>query len=132
MWLPYPVLTGNNHYEHGVKRVQHEHGVKHIGSVRLKEEVKTYRTQLHGHLYAQGAAGLKLKGPLEVWYRLNPPDDRDRDSENALKVMKDALTKGGFWVDDSNKVLRREVIEWKPVVPGGRILVIARPFEEWE
>jgi Holliday junction resolvase RusA-like endonuclease len=37
------------------------------------------------------------------------------------KVVADALTKAGFWKDDSNKVLTRETFEWTPPTPGGAI-----------
>jgi Holliday junction resolvase RusA-like endonuclease len=62
-----------------------------------------------------------LAGPLSVSWLLGPPDNRARDVDNVRKVVADALTKSGFWKDDSNKVLVRESFEWTQAMPGGAI-----------
>lgn len=128
--IGYPGQSGNHHYVHGVEAYTAPGGgrVKHRASVRLTDETIAYRAMVHGQLFAQGKSALKLTGPLEVEWRVNPPDARARDMDNVLKVCKDALTKGGFWLDDSNKVIRRTLFEWLDPVPGGRVVVIARPW----
>jgi crossover junction endodeoxyribonuclease RusA len=60
-----------------------------------------------------------LTGPLSAFWLLAPPDNRARDVDNVRKVVADALTKAGFWADDSNQVLGREAFEWTPPAPGG-------------
>lgn len=132
--LPYPTTTGNSHYNHGATRYTKKGGgVGFKATITLNDETKAYRAQVHGHCYAQKCSGLKLAGPLEIEYHLSPPDDRvARDSDNLLKVLKDALTKSGFWADDSNVVIKREIIEWKAPLPGGRVVVFARPFVDLE
>ena len=71
----------------------------------------------------RGLAGLLLPGPLEVLYTLHPPDLRARDEDNVLKVVKDALTRARVWVDDSNKVITRSVVEWGETVKGGVVCI---------
>lgn len=57
-------------------------------------------------------------------FLVEPPDLRARDVDNLMKVVKDALTDAGFWVDDSNKVIRKGSWEWAG--PGkGSVLVTA-------
>ena len=65
-----------------------------------------------------------LDGPLIVSWLLAPPDRRARDVDNARKVAADALTRAGFWVDDSNKVLVEEHFVWTDPVPGGGISLL--------
>jgi Holliday junction resolvase RusA-like endonuclease len=62
-----------------------------------------------------------LAGPLSVSWLLAPPDNRARDVDNVRKVVADALTKSGFWKDDSCKVLVREAFEWTQPTPGGAV-----------
>jgi len=47
-----------------------------------------------------------------VDFLVEPPDRRGREVDNLMKVVKDALTDAGFWVDDSNKVIRKGSWEW--------------------
>ena len=65
-----------------------------------------------------------LGGPLAVSWLLSPPDRRARDVDNVRKVVADALTRAGFWVDDSNKVLVRETFDWHDPTPGGEVHLI--------
>ena len=64
-----------------------------------------------------------LLGPLSLHWVLAPPDRRATDVDNVRKEAADALTLAGLWVDDSCKVLRRELFEWTDPVPGGRVLL---------
>lgn len=114
--LPWPSATGN-------------HAVKHT---RTGGHYKTAEAKAYEAVVAQIVAGMgmgsllgrqPLGGPLEVSWLLAPPDRRARDVDNVRKVVADALTRAGFWADDSNKVLRRESFEWTDPVPGGQIFL---------
>ena len=109
--LPYPPLSGNRASRAGQ------------GRHYTPKELVAYRQRLAIEASTQGVAGLMLEGPLEFNVVLCPPDKRARDEDNALKVAKDAMTRARIWVDDSNKVIRRTVVDWGPVLPGGRLIV---------
>lgn len=111
--LPYP--PSGNH------SVRHARGGAHY----LTPQTRAYRAAVAvevvraGLAYGGGVAG--LPGPLATAWLVQPPDRKARDSDNVLKVVRDALTRAGLWVDDSNRVIRRETFVWGPPVPGGRI-----------
>jgi crossover junction endodeoxyribonuclease RusA len=112
--LPWPKVLGN-------------HATKHTragGHYKVPEAVAY--DALVGQIVASMGMGRltsqkPLGGPLSVSWLLAPPDNRARDVDNVRKVVADALTKAGFWKDDSNKVLTRETFEWTPPTPGGAI-----------
>jgi crossover junction endodeoxyribonuclease RusA len=115
--LPWPKVTGN-------------HAVKHT---RTGGHYKTPAAKEYEALVAQIVAGMglgtllgkkPLEGPLIVSWLLAPPDKRARDVDNARKVAGDALTRAGFWKDDSNKVLIEEHFVWTDTTPGGEISVL--------
>lgn len=115
--LPWPAATGN-------------HAVKHT---RTGGHYKTPAAKAYEGTVAQIVAGMgmgsllgqkPLDGPLAVSWLLSPPDRRARDIDNLRKVVADALTKAGFWVDDSNKVLTRESFEWADSTPGGEVSLV--------
>lgn len=109
--LPYPKGSGN-------------HSVRHGGGAHyLTAAAKAYRSLVAFECLRQGVHGLKLAGPLQLEILAAPPDLRARDDDNLLKVVKDAITKAGVWVDDSNKVIRKTVLEWCDREEGGRVLV---------
>ena len=118
LFLPYPPVSGNNATRHAA------------GAHYRVDAAEAYRLHV---LKAVRSAGLcvSLVGPLEIGYQLFPPDNRARDEDNALKEIKDALTKAEFWVDDSNKVIRKSVIEWGAPMPetDGLVIVTARGYE---
>ena len=81
-------------------------------------ELRTARQKLTDHL-AQNRPNVKLSGPLELvvtWcfptqdpkkvgqYRTTPPD-----TDNLNKMLKDCMTRLGFWNDDAQ--VCREIIE---------------------
>ena len=112
--LPWPKVLGN-------------HATKHTrsgGHYKVAEAV-AYDTLIGQIVAGMGLGRLTsqkpLAGPLSVSWLLGPPDNRARDVDNVRKVVADALTKSGFWVDDSNKVLVREAFEWTQPMPGGAI-----------
>ena len=112
--LPWPKVLGN-------------HATKHT---RSGGHYKVAEAVAYDALIGQIVAGMglgrltsqkPLAGPLSVSWLLGPPDNRARDVDNVRKVVADALTKSGFWKDDSNKVLVREAFEWTQTLPGGAI-----------
>lgn len=112
--LPWPKVLGN-------------HATKHTragGHYKVPEAV-AYDALIGQIVASMGMGRLTnqkpLAGPLSVSWLLGPPDSRARDVDNVRKVVADALTKSGFWKDDSNKVLVREAFEWTKPTPGGAI-----------
>lgn len=115
--LPWPSATGN-------------HAVKHTrtGGHYKTAEAKAYEAVVAQIVAAMGMGSLlgrkPLGGPLEVSWLLAPPDRRARDVDNVRKVVADALTRAGFWADDSNKVLAKETFEWSEPTRGGEISLL--------
>jgi crossover junction endodeoxyribonuclease RusA len=109
--LPYPMGTGNTAIRHG-------RGVNYLSA-----DAKRYRSIVAESCMAQYVHGLKLKGPLRLYVVANPPDNKARDADNVLKVLCDALTKAGVWIDDSNKVIRSIAFSWDAVVAGGALML---------
>lgn len=119
MVLPYPFVTGN----HAVKHARGQHY-----RTKLAEE---YRAEVKKQLASMGLAGSKWRplSRLKVRLRICPPNRKTRDIDNVLKELCDALTKAGFWIDDSNKHVRSWEIDWLPALPEGAIhLTVSR----WE
>lgn len=110
--LPYPPVSGN-------------HATKHTRSGRhyTTDAAREYATAVAEEAHRVGMAGLKLHGPLRVIYRAHPPDLRERDSCNVMKISKDAITGANVWINDSNKVITREEFEWHHVTPDGLLSV---------
>ena len=108
--LPYPNTSGNSHVRHG--------GGRHY----LTKDAQDYRRDVERQAMKHRAQR-SLAGPLELRWVLAPPDLKARDQTNVLKVVEDALVRCGVLSDDSNKVIRRTVVDWVGVVPGGAIFV---------
>jgi crossover junction endodeoxyribonuclease RusA len=107
--LPYPVgCTGNTAVRHA--------GGRHYLSARTVE---------YHALVAQAVKRLRLpaplEGPLYADWLIMPPDKRARDHTNIFKTCEDALTRAGFWVDDSNRAIFAGRWRWAAPVKGGRI-----------
>lgn len=63
----------------------------------------------------------KISGNLSVTLDLFPPDNRNRDIDNYIKAVFDAMTHCGVWVDDSQvKVLTIRMLD---KVAGGSVLI---------
>lgn len=114
--LPWPMATGN-------------HAVKHtrFGGHYKTAEAKQYEGLVAAVVLGHGLGPVNrqkpLSGPLAASWLLFPPDRRARDVDNVRKVAADALTRAGFWEDDSNKVLTEEAFAWHEPVKGGKILL---------
>lgn len=94
--------------------------------------VLSYRAKVRGLLLAQSLADKRLPGPLWVEWQVAPPDKRGRDEDNLRKVVQDAITLGGLWRDDSNRVIRATLFRWLDPVPGGAVHLWVRPYEPQE
>lgn len=86
--IPFPYASGNHAWKHSK------------GRHYLTEKAKKYYWDVTYLCRAQNAVW-RLEGSLEVEVMIYPPDKRKRDLDNVWKVAADALTKAGFWVDDS-------------------------------
>lgn len=62
---------------------------------------------------------IRTAAPLKIRIECHMPDRRRRDLDNLQKAVFDALTKAGFWLDDSQVVDYRVVK--MPVVKGGKL-----------
>lgn len=68
-----------------------------------------------------------LQAPLSVSYTFHPPDNRRRDLDNMLGMMKSASDgiADAIGVDDRHW---RPTLEWGPVVKGGEVVVRLQPL----
>lgn len=66
--------------------------------------------------------------PASVEVILYPPDARRRDIDNYNKALLDSLTHAGVWEDDSQ--VKRMLVEWGPVVKGGRVEITITPLNK--
>lgn len=68
-------------------------------------------------------------GHLAIEVHAYPPDKRARDLDNLWKALLDSLVHAGVIRSDCGKVLRKESIEWRDVVKGGRVDVNIKKME---
>lgn len=108
--LPYP--PSNNQY------YRHSRGRNYIS-----EKGKQYAKAVNDIIQSQDLA-LKLPVSLSVTIYAAPPDKRIRDLDNLSKGVLDALTKAGFWLDDSQ--IDKLTINRCQKVKGGQLLLIIR------
>lgn len=115
--IDYPYVSGNGAVRHGPR------------GHKLTDLAKAYRWKVAAQIRSQGLA-LNFGGPLRVDFQLLAPDGRARDADNAMKCIKDALTKAEFWVDDSNKVIRAGSWEWgaRPEDQPAQVVVTVRGY----
>ena len=112
--LPYPPSL-NSYY-------------RHVGSkVLISERGRAYRAEVERvvrALRSRGSLGPEaLEGRLGLRVAMNPPDNRRRDLDNALKATLDALTHAGLWCDDS-QVDRLTIERGVRVVEGSLIVCV--------
>jgi crossover junction endodeoxyribonuclease RusA len=87
LWLPWPP-TVNSYY----KAVR--------SAIYLSSKGRKYKETVE-ELVNEQAADIKLDMKLfvEVW--LFPPDRRERDVDNYMKALLDAITHSGLWENDA-------------------------------
>ena len=90
--LPFPPSV-NTYWRHPTKG-------KLAGRHLISEKGREYRAAVQ---YCIGLSKTRVKhmdGRLSVRIVANPPDRRQRDLDNMLKALLDALTHAGVWSDD--------------------------------
>lgn len=112
--LPYPPTV--NHYwgSRGSRRY-------------IKAAGKAYRMNVMAIAFEK-----RLRAPdgyLEIEVHAYAPDKRARDLDNLWKALLDSLVHAGVIRSDCGKVLRKESIEWRDVVKGGRVDVQIKKME---
>lgn len=111
--LPYPPTTGN----HTTKRGKY-------GSY-TDPAIMRYRWDVAVIARQQGAAK-HLDGRLRVVAEIAPPDLRRRDLDNVWKVVADALTHAGIWLDDYQiddvRLIRGAAVK------GGSVAIFVEPI----
>lgn len=103
--LPWP--PSNNRY------YRHNRGRTHISTEGI-----AYR-QAVSKIINDGILDILTEAPIKIRIECHMPDRRRRDLDNLQKAAFDALTKAGFWADDSQVVDYRVVK--MPIVKGGRL-----------
>ncbi|MEN6425978.1 MAG: hypothetical protein ABFE13_11480 [Phycisphaerales bacterium] len=105
---------------------QRKNGTKYLTPYAL-----AYRASV-GRVVRKIMADHNPSGQLSMRVSVHPPDNLTRDWDNIRKVLMDALVSlnvkvNKVWLDvpvlldDSNKYIRREWVEWLEVVPGGSV-----------
>ncbi|MBR9800578.1 RusA family crossover junction endodeoxyribonuclease [bacterium] len=87
----------------------------------LPKRGKQFKTDVEAIVRAKYPRLTPTKRRVSVHYRLVAPDRRIRDLSNFLKGVEDALTKAGFWEDDSQ--IDAFSMERGPIEKPGRIEV---------
>ncbi len=103
--LPWP--PSNNRY------YRHNRGRTHISADGVAYRYAVASVIRSARLNIRTAALLKIRIDCHM------PDRRRRDLDNLQKAAFDALTKAGFWLDDS-QVIDYRVVKM-PVIRGGKL-----------
>lgn len=106
--IPYPP-SGNHMWKHTRQ-----------GKHYLTEKARTYYELVRQAVHTQGRV-INIDQAVQVHCVLYPPDKRQRDMDNAWKVISDALTKANVWQDDH--LIKSLHIEWQVPVKGGKAFV---------
>jgi crossover junction endodeoxyribonuclease RusA len=117
--LPYPPSV-NNYWRSTIIRAANSPAGRIM--VFTSEQGKRYRAnlvQMIEQLGQHGTTSLFPGARVGVEIRVCPPDRRDRDLDNILKSLLDALTHAGVYVDDA--LIDELIVRRGPVVPDGRV-----------
>jgi crossover junction endodeoxyribonuclease RusA len=96
------------------------------GGNYISAEGKTYLQ--HVALLMRQARVKPVEGPVSFKVRLHPPNRKRRDLDNSLKVLIDAVAKGGALGDDFQiKHIEASMLD---VVPDGHATVTIEPLGE--
>lgn len=87
----------------------------------LSQEGRVYRKAAADACLVAKLAGKQIPDRLALRLLVQAPDRRDRDLDNTVKAVQDALTHAGVWLDDSQ--IDRLLVERGPVVKGGMVSV---------
>lgn len=92
---------------------------------------RLYRTNAIAAVYEQLKRRPKsLLVDLDLQIVLFPPTRAKRDLDNFQKALFDSLTHAGVWGDDSQ--IKRILLEWGPVMKGGKVHMKISNFEAAE
>lgn len=89
------------------------------GRMLLSERGRRYKTTVCGLVLASRCQ--RMEGRLSVSLMLYPPDRRDRDIDNCVKPVFDALQEAGAFVNDSQ--IDKLTVTRLQVRRGGRAIV---------
>lgn len=100
--------------------INHAYGHNKFGGKYLKPAGKKYRQHV-AEIVAE--AGIKtLEGRVSVFAAIHAKDKRRQDIDNRAKILLDALTHAGLWVDDEQldelHLVRGEIVK------GGKIVLV--------
>lgn len=79
---------------------KHTKGGGHYLTNKVLDYYRLVHAEVHKQIPGVALAGLGSNGRVGVRAVLYPPDRRKRDLDNAWKVISDACTRAGVWVDD--------------------------------
>ena len=114
--LPYPPSV-NTYWRQDRKR----------GLTFISPEGRNYRRNVAAIVLSERIE--PLPGKLALFFAMHPPDRRERDLDNTLKAMLDALQDCGVLASDSGAVVRSIALRWRGLVKGGRVVVKIRQIE---
>ena len=95
--LPWPP-TVNNYW---VSRVVTPRKGKPFVAVAIGKPGRQFRTDVQAIIWHRFGILKPSEARVSVSITAHPPDRRDRDIDNILKALNDALTHAGVWRDDS-------------------------------
>lgn len=113
--LPFPPSV-NALYDGGHKSHQR------FKSKKYKEWLKEAAQALLGQKYTSFAPDL----PLEVLYRLSPPDNRRRDLANCEKALSDFLVSSKIISDDS--MIHSLIMRWDETISLGVVKALVTEY----
>ncbi|MDF7681212.1 crossover junction endodeoxyribonuclease RusA [Enterobacteriaceae bacterium ESL0689] len=111
--LPWP--PSNNRY------YRHNRGRTHVST-----EGQNYRNRV-SEIIRLARLDIGIASPVKIKIECYIPDRRRRDLDNLQKAAFDALTKSGFWLDDSQVVDYR--VKKMTVVNGGKLEITVIEIE---
>lgn len=91
------------------------------GRTLLSVRGRSFRKDALAACLVGGVTQRRLTGRLSLHLVVCAPDRRERDLDNTVKGVQDALTHAGVWLDDSQ--IDRLVVERGPIVRGGEVRV---------
>jgi len=121
IWLPYPQSV--NHY-------------KTLGAIRKTKSGKLYQPRINSRatmtyyrdvsliMKAQGVKSFR-SDTISLEIHVYPPDKRKRDLDGILKVLLDAMQRGGLY-DDDYQIDKLLVIRCSPVAKGEVRVIIKK------
>jgi crossover junction endodeoxyribonuclease RusA len=91
--------------------------------VIISKKGREYRKRVKQCISLYGLNKTTIDYKVLVRVELHQPDLRTRDSDNFSKALYDALTKAGFWLDDSLAVESQFRLEPKSIDPRAVLFV---------